>query len=173
MISHPLRRCSSVVSTLPRPILITVRPHNFVCVRYARPDALIRSTMSLLIASMPSKKPARPRAGVAARGAGAAAPTLEPAHIQHAEIQRHKNGLMRIDHDGVGQLPAFGYPVVLRQHGESAAVRSVDVQPHFFLPANLCDLRNAIDACGRSRSNGCDDRHRLKTALPIVRDTAA
>ena len=49
MISQPLRRCSSVVSTLPRPILITVRPRNFVCVRYARPDALIRSTMSLLI----------------------------------------------------------------------------------------------------------------------------
>src|SRR6266511_140122 len=52
MISHPWRKCSSVVSRLPRPILITVRPHNFVCVRYARPDALIRSTMSLFNWSM-------------------------------------------------------------------------------------------------------------------------
>ena len=62
---------------------------------------------------------------------------------------------------------------VLRQHGESAAVSSVDVQPHFFFPANLRDFWNGIDACGRSRSNGCDDRHRVKTVLPIVRDTAA
>src|SRR6478752_10385098 len=53
-ISHALLKCSSVVSTLPRPILITVRPCNFVCVRYARPLALIRSTISLLIASMRS-----------------------------------------------------------------------------------------------------------------------
>ena len=45
--SHPLRRCSSVVSTFPRPIRITVRPHNVVCVIYARPLALIRSTISL------------------------------------------------------------------------------------------------------------------------------
>src|SRR4029077_15194513 len=98
---------------------------------------------------------------------------LEPTHVKHAEIQRHKNGLMRIDHDGVGQLPAFGYPSVFRHHGEPAAVSGVDVQPHFFLPANLRDLWNGVDTCGRSRSNGCDDRNRLKPVLPIVRDTAA
>ena len=31
--SHALRKCSSVVSTLPKPIRMTVRPRNFVCVR--------------------------------------------------------------------------------------------------------------------------------------------
>ena len=45
--SQALRRCSSVVRIFPRPIRITVCPHNLVCVRYARPEALIRSTMSL------------------------------------------------------------------------------------------------------------------------------
>src|SRR5947207_8253669 len=44
--SQALRRCSSVVRIFPRPIRITVCPRNLVCVRYARPEALIRSTMS-------------------------------------------------------------------------------------------------------------------------------
>ena len=45
--SQALRRCSSVVRIFPRPIRITVCPRSLVCVRYARPEALIRSTMSL------------------------------------------------------------------------------------------------------------------------------
>ena len=73
--SQALRRCSSVVRIFPRPIRITVCPHNLVCVRYARPEALIRSTMPLFNWSMRSMEPARPRAVVAARGEGAASPT--------------------------------------------------------------------------------------------------
>jgi hypothetical protein len=50
--SQALRRCSSVVRIFPRPIRITVCPRNLVCVRYARPEALICSTMSLFNLSM-------------------------------------------------------------------------------------------------------------------------
>lgn len=47
MIFQTFCRCSSVVSRFPNPRRITMRPRNFVWVKYALPDALIFATVSL------------------------------------------------------------------------------------------------------------------------------
>ena len=98
---------------------------------------------------------------------------LEIAHVKHAKIERHKKRFVRIDHDGIGYLPSVAQPSVFRQHGEPAAISAVDVQPDLLFLANLRDFQNRVDARGRSRSHGRDDRHRLETCLPIMRDSLA
>ena len=91
------------------------------------------------------------------------AQALQITHVQDAEIQRHKKGLVRIDNDRIGAAPTFSDPFVLRKNCEPAAVRSIDMQPHFFFVTKASQLNDRIDAGRRSCSSRRDDSHRFET----------
>src|SRR4029077_6311995 len=90
------------------------------------------------------------------------------AQIERAEIERNKKHFVRIDHNGIRFVPARGHPFAFRQKGETGDVSAIDVEPDLMFAANLYDLRNRIDACGRRCANGCDDGQWFEV-LPEIR----
>src|SRR6266571_2804495 len=71
-----------------------------------------------------------------------ASQTPDITQIERAEIEWHKKHFVWIDHDGIGFIPARGYPFAFRQKGKSGAVSAIDVQPDLMFAAHPRDLRN-------------------------------
>ena len=77
---------------------------------------------------------------------------VHPPAVQHAEIERREQPLVRIDDERIGVLGAAKNPFVSRNHRGDAGVRRVDVQPD----AARDDRRrrsSAADRCSCSTSS--------------------
>ena len=79
---------------------------------------------------------------------------------QRAGVERSEEPLVRVDDDRVGVLDAGEERARRRRRERGAAVRTVDMEPHAALRADLGDRREIVDQPEVRRAGGGDDRER-------------
>ena len=95
---------------------------------------------------------------------------IHPAAIQHAEIERHEQPLVRIDDERVRAGAALERVAALRHDRRDTAVRAVDVQPQIVALADIRNRRHRIDARRRRAANRRDHRDRQIPVGDVLRD---
>ena len=98
---------------------------------------------------------------------------LEDVRFRREErgaIEGREEPLVRVHDERVGVFDAGEDVAHLRHDGGNATVRTVDVQPDPFTPADLGDRGNRIDARDARRANGGDAREREAAAGVVVGD---